>query len=309
MHIAVVGAGGTGGYFGGLLARAGHEVTFLARGATLAALRDHGLTVKSGLHGPFTLPVAATDDPTAVGPVDLVLFCVKSYDTDAATALLPPLVGPDTAVLSVQNGVDNETRIASVIGPGAVLGATAVVSAYIEAPGVIVAPPVPALLRFGELDGTASVRAERLLHGLEGAEFAVEFTTEIAIALWEKFIGICALSGLTALTRLPIGPILADPVTSRLVPGVMEEVVAVGRAEGVALPEDMVARLYSRFAALPPNVSGSMYQDVVAGRRLELEGLNGTVVRLGEAHDLPTPLNFAVYAALRPYAGGRPVLP
>jgi 2-dehydropantoate 2-reductase len=309
MRIAVIGAGGAGGYFGGLLARAGHEVTFLARGATLTALRDHGLTVKSGRHGPFTLPVAATDDPTAVGQVDLILFCVKSYDTDAAATLLPPLVGRDTVVLSVQNGVDNEDRIASIIGPGAVLGATAIVSAYIEAPGIIVAPPVSALLRFGEFDGTASARAERLLHGLEGAGFAVELTTEIAIALWEKFVGICALSGLTALIRLPIGPLLADPVTSRLVQGVMEEVAAVGRAAGVALPEDIAARFHRNFAALPPNVSGSMYQDVVAGRRLELDGLNGTVVRLGEAHDVPTPLNFAVYAALRPYAGGRPALP
>lgn len=308
MRIAVIGAGGTGGYFGGLLARAGHEVTFLARGATLAALRDHGLTVKSGRHGPFTLPVAATDDPAAVGPVDLVLFCVKSYDTDAAAALLPPLVGRDTAVLSVQNGVDNEDRIASIIGPGAVLGATALVSAYIEAPGVIVARPVTGFLRFGEFDGTASARAKRLLHGLEGAEFEVELSTNITIALWEKFVGICAMS-LTALTRLPIGPILADPVTSRLVRGVMEEVAAVGRAAGVALPDDVVARFYRNFAALPPNVSSSMYQDVIAGRRLELEGLSGTVVRLGETHGVPTPLNFAVYAALRPYAGGRPALP
>ena len=309
MRIAVVGVGGTGGYFGGLLARAGREVAFIARGATLAALRAQGLTIKSGRLGEFALPVSATDDPVEVGPVDVVLFCVKSYDTDAAAALLPPLVGPETAVLSVQNGVDNEERLARVVGAGAVMGAISGVSASIEAPGVIVDRGPQGWLRLGELGGGTSPRTERVLRALQGADFAVEALPDIRVHLWEKFLFICAYSGVTSLARQPIGVLLADTATRRLYRGVMEEVAAVGRAEGVTLPDDAVARWFADSTALPAGLYGSMYHDLVAGRRLELEGLNGTVVRLGEVRRIPTPLNFAVYAALRPYAGGVPMTP
>jgi 2-dehydropantoate 2-reductase len=250
MRIAVIGVGGTGAYFGGLLARAGREVTFLARGTTLAALRERGLTVKSAAVGEFTLPVIATNDPATVGPVDLVLFCVKSYDTAAAAALLPPLVGPGTAVLSVQNGVDNEERLAAVVGPGPVLGAVAGVSAYIEAPGIIVEHGGFASIRFGELAGGASPRTERLMRDLEGVGFTVELHPDLRTLLWEKFVFICAFSGVTSLTRLPIGAIRADPVTSHLYRGVMEAAAAVGRAGGVPLPDDTVERRYQ--SALPP---------------------------------------------------------
>lgn len=306
MRVAVIGVGGTGAYFGGLLARAGHDVAFLAQGPTLAALRERGLVVRSGAHGEFALPVVATDDPAAVGPVDLVLFCVKAYDTGAAAALLPPLIGPDTAVLSVQNGVDNEEHLAAVVGPGPVLGAIAGVSAHIEAPGIIVEQGAPAFLRFGELAGGESGRTARLLRELAGAGFAVEVSPEMRAQLWDKFVFICALSGVTSLTRLPLGAIRADPATARLYQGVMEEVAAVGRAEGVPLPDGAVERWYQGSFNAPPGIYGSMYHDLAAGRRMELEGLNGTVVRLGEARGIPTPLNFAIYAALRPYADGTP---
>jgi 2-dehydropantoate 2-reductase len=309
MHIAVIGVGGMGGYFGGLLARAGHEVAFLARGATLAALRERGLAVQSALVGDFALPVVATDDPMAVGAVDLVLFCVKSYDTDAAAALLPPLVGPDTVVLSVQNGVDNEERLAAAVGPGPVLGAIAIVSATIEAPGVIAERGGTALLRFGELAGGVSPRAAHLQRALQGAGFAAEAHPDIRFQLWEKSIQICAFSGVTSLTRLPLGAILADPATCRLFVGVIEEGAAVARAGGVPFPADAGERYRQVFTAFRPGLYGSMYHDLAAGRRMELEGLNGTVVRLGEARGVPIPLNFAVYAALRPYADGTPARP
>jgi 2-dehydropantoate 2-reductase len=269
-------------------------------------LRERGLVIKSAALGDYTLPVRATDDPAEVGPVDLVLFCVKSYDTDAAAALLPPLVGPDTAVISVQNGVDNEARLAGVVGPGAVLGAIASLSAYIEAPGVIVVRGGPTALRFGELGGGTSPRTERLLRAFQDAGLSAEVSPDISSLLWEKFMFICALSGVTSLTRLPIGPVLADPATRRLYRGVMDEVAAVGRACGVALPDDAAGRWYQTSTTLPPGIYGSMYQDLVVGRRLELEGLNGTAVRLGEEHGILAPLNFAIYAALRPYAGGAP---
>lgn len=306
MRVAVVGVGATGAYFGGLLARAGHEVAFLARGATLAALQARELTVKSKMVGDFALPVVATDDPASVGPVDLVLVCVKSYDTAAAGALLPPLVGPNTVILSVQNGVDNQDHLAAIVGTGPVLGSIAAVSAYVEAPGVIVEQGGFGSIRFGELAGGTSPRAEHLLAGLQGAGFGVELVPDMRVHLWEKFVFICALSGVTSLTRLPMGAIAADPVTTRLYRGVLEETVAVGRAEGVPLSDDTAERWFQRSLAFPPGVYGSMYHDLAAGRRMELEGLNGTAVRLGEAHGVATPLNFAVYAALRPYANGAP---
>ncbi len=186
------------------------------------------------------------------------------------------------------------------------LGAIAALSAYIEAPGVIVEHGGFASIRFGDLGGGVSARAERLRDGLRGVGFGVEALADMRVQLWEKFVFICALSGVTSLTRLPAGAVFADPATSRLYRGVLEEVAAVGRAEGVALPEDVVERWYRGSASLPPGVYGSMYHDLAAGRRMELEGLNGTAVRLGEARGIPTPLNFAIYAALRPYADGAP---
>ncbi len=309
MRIAVVGVGGTGGYFGGLLARAGKDVTFIARGATLAALRASGLTVESRVEGTFTVPVQATDDPTTVGPVDLVLFCVKSYDTTTAAGQICPLIGPETVILSVQNGIDNEERIAEVVGPAPVIGGIAGVSAHSAAPGVIVLDQEPGFLRFGELAGGTSPRTERLLEVFERAPFTATLLPDIRIQMWEKFVFICALSGVTSLVRLPVGPILRYPETTQLYRGVMEEVAAIGRARGVDLPDERVDEWFRASGEISPMVYGSMYHDLAAGRRLEVEALNGTVVRFGEEHDIPTPLNFAIYGALKPYADGAPALP
>jgi 2-dehydropantoate 2-reductase len=309
MRIAVIGAGGTGGYFGGLLARAGEDVTFITRGAQMEALRMRGLTLESRLAGTFTVPVQATDAPNEVGPVDLILVCVKTYDTDAAAESIRPLIGAETMLLSLQNGVDNAERIAQMAGHNSGLGAVAYVVSAIEAPGVIAQTAGPGKIILGELAGGTSARIERLHSVLQRAEIAAEVHPDVRIAIWQKFLFICAFSGVTALTRVPIGPILTDQETHALFRGTLEEVEAVARTGGIELPKDCVEQALATAAAVEPWGRGSLYHDLTHGRRLELEALNGEVVRRGREHDIQTPLNFAIYAALRPYINGAPVLP
>ncbi len=306
MRVAVMGAGGTGGYFGGLLARAGEDVTFIARGTHLAAIRAQGLRVKSRLAGDFTVAARATSDPSDVGQVDLVLFCVKTYDTGTAAEQIQPLVGPQTAVLSVQNGIDNAERIAKAVGNRAVVGAAAFVISAIEAPGVIAQTAGPGRIVLGELDGQQSERTEHLGNAFLRAGIPTELSPDIQAALWDKFLFICALSGVTALTRLPIGTILSVPETRALFRETMVEVESVARANGVGLPPDCVDRAVTFAAGLEPWGRGSLATDLAAGRRLELESLNGKVVRLGREHSIPTPCNFAIYAALLPFRDGAP---
>ena len=306
MRIAVMGTGGTGGYFGGLLARAGEEVAFIARGAHLEAIRKNGLAVKSVLAGDFTIPATATDNPDEIGPVDCVLFCVKAYDNAAAAEQIRPLIGPQTVVLSVQNGIDNEQQIGDVIGPDHVLGCVSYVSSTIQSPGVIAQTGGPGTLVFGEMQGGKSARTEALQNTLKNSKIASELHSDIQAALWQKFIGICGVNGITALTRLPMGEIVACRETHNLMRGTMQEVEAVARAGGVNLPEGCADQSMDFFSGMDPSVRGSMYYDLAAGRRLELEVLNGTVVRLGSEHGIPTPINFAIYAALKPYLDGTP---
>jgi 2-dehydropantoate 2-reductase len=309
MRIAVVGAGGTGGYFGGLLARAGGDVAFIARGTQLEAIRARGLTVESSLAGTFTVPVRATDDPSEVGPVDLILFCVKAYDTEAAAEGARPLFRPGTMLISLQNGVDNEERIARAAGHSAGLGAAAYVVSAIKAPGVVAQTAGPGKIVLGELGGGKSERTDRLRDILQNAGIVAEVHPEIRAVLWQKFLFICAFSGVTAVTRLPIGTVLADPVTRALFRGTSEEVEAVARASRIDLPDDCVEQAMAQAAAVEPWGRGSLYGDLAGGRRLELESLNGEVVRRGGEHGIGAPLNFAIYAALRPYVDGAPASP
>lgn len=309
MRIAVIGVGGTGGYFGGLLARAGEDVSFIARGAQLEAIRARGLTVESRLAGSFTVAVRATDDPSEVGPVDLILFCVKTYDTGAAAYGARALLRPGTLLLSLQNGVDNEERIARAAGHSVGLGAAAYVVSAIKEPGVVAQTAGPGKIVLGELGGGKSERTDRLLDALQRAGIAAEVHPDIRAVLWQKFLFICAFSGVTAVTRLPIGTVLADPVTSELFRGTSEEVESVARACGIDLPDDCVEQSLATASAVEPWGRGSLYGDLAGGRRLELESLNGEVVRRGREHGVETPLNFVLYAALRPYVGGAPALP
>lgn len=304
MRIAVMGTGGTGGYFGGLLARAGEEVTFIARGAHLEAIRNDGLTIKSRLSGDFTIPAKATDNPNDIGPVDFVLFCVKAYDNAVAADQIRPLIGPETVVISVQNGIDNEKQIGEVIGPEHVVGCVSYVSSTIESPGVIAQMAGPGKIVLGEMEGGTSHRTEVLQSMMQNSGITAELHSDIQVALWQKFLAICGVNGITALTRLPMGEILACEETRNLLRGTMEEVEAVARANGANLPEECVDQSMDFFSSLEPSLRGSMYYDLAAGRRLELDVLNGTVVCLGREHGVPTPFNFAIYAALKPYING-----
>ena len=306
MRIVVMGSGGTGGYFGGLLARAGEEVTFIARGAHLEAIRKNGLAIKSVLAGDFTIQATATDNPSDIGPVDFVLFCVKAYDNAVAAEQIRPLIGPETIVLSVQNGIDNEQQIGEVIGQEHILGCVSYVSSTIESPGVVAQTGGPGTIVFGEMHGGTSARTESLQNTLQNSRITAELHSDIQVALWQKFLGICGVNGITALTRLPMGEIVACKETHNLMRGTMQEVETVARASGANLPEGCVDQSMDFFSSVEPSVRGSMYYDLAAGRRLELEVLNGTVVRLGSEHGIPTPINFAIYAALKPYLDGTP---
>lgn len=312
MRVAVMGAGGMGGYFGGRLARSGAAVAFVARGEHLRAIQARGLVVKS-IGGDFTVGAPATDDPGRVpdliGPVDLVLFCVKSYDTEAAAEALRPLLAPDTAVLTLQNGVVNLETLTRVLGAGRVLGGLVYGFAVIESPGVVRHTQGGRIV-FGELDGRESPRAARFLAAGRLAGFPIEVSPAIRREVWQKYMVICALSGLTALTRRPIGEIRSCPESRRLYRTILEELAAVAAADGAGLPPDAVGTCLANADSLAPDSYSSLYHDLVNGRRLELEALQGHAVRLGARHGIPTPALFAVYAALRPSAlaaeGGPP---
>lgn len=300
MRVGVVGAGGVGSYFGGRLAHAGADIQVLARGRQLRAIRDNGLRISGG-RGEVALALPATDDPTEIGPCDIVLFCVKSYDTETAVELLPPLLHATTAVVSLQNGVDNEEKIAARIGPEHVMGGAAFIFASVVEPGVVHDAGGPGSIVFGELDGSGSTRGEALLEMCQRAGVPAELVTDIRVRLWDKFAFICAQAGMTACTRLPIGEVRAEPVTWGMFTNIVDEVVALGTAEGVDLPSDTGAKI-ARFAqALPAGGFSSLYDDLVGGRRLELQALHGLVVRRSRAHDLAAPMCEAVYALLKPH--------
>ncbi|HEY0753820.1 MAG TPA: 2-dehydropantoate 2-reductase [Ktedonobacteraceae bacterium] len=306
MRIAIIGAGGTGGYFGGLLARAGEDVTFLARGRQLEALQAHGLTVKSRLVGTFSAPVHATNDPQEIGPVDLVLFCVKAYDTAAASQGLRYLIGEETVVLPVQNGIDAAELLSQEAGEQHLIGGVAYVTSQIESPGVVAQTAGAGSMEIGELAGGQSERTQRVQQVLQHAGINTKLPASIRVSLWEKFLFICAFSGVTALTRLPIGQVLAYPETRDLLAATMQEGAALARAYGSALSDTTVEDYMARVKGLDGQAMGSMAFDLLAGRRLEIDALNGTMVRMGQEHALSLPFNATIYAALKPYANGAP---
>jgi 2-dehydropantoate 2-reductase len=308
MRVAIVGSGGVGGYYGGMLARVGEDVSFVARGAHLAAMRANGLTVKTAHVGKFTIPVTATDDPNEIGIVDLVLFCVKTYDTTTAVELMRPLLGDQTVILPLQNGVESPERIGRVVGQEHVIGGTTYVSSKIEAPGVI-KEIWDHKAYLGELDGKASLRTEQLLKSFKRAEVAVEIPPDIQVAMWGKLLSVSAFTAVCCVTRLPGAVLNAYPEISALFWGAMEEGLMVARASGVAMPEHFMDRMRDVAAGLNPMMRPSMYYDLEAGKPLELEDMIGVVVRLGKKHGVPTPLTFALYAALKPYVDGVPNIP
>lgn len=298
--IAVMGTGGIGGYFGALLAQAGNDVTFIARGAHLAAIQARGLRVEraNGKHLTIT-PAMATDDPVGVGPVDLVLLSVKTYDVPAALASMRPLVGPQTAVVTLQNGIESHELVAEAFGQGVVLPALVYSELAVKAPGVIFQGAPFARIVLGELDGQESGRARTIADTLRQAGIDITISPNILSALWSKFCFICAMSGVTSLARQPLGPLLADDEGRALLQAVMEEVRAVGLATGVRFDADPVETGIAAAERFNPESKSSMLRDLERGRRLEVEALNGAVVRLGRRVGVPTPVNHTVYAALR----------
>jgi 2-dehydropantoate 2-reductase len=303
MQVAIVGAGGIGAYFGARLADAGAEVAFIARGQHLEALRERGLAIHS-IHGDAHLDeVHATEDAADIGPCDVVLFCVKSYDTDAAARQhLPDLVGDDTMVVSLQNGVDNEERIAAVIGDGHVVGGLAFIFSVVTDPGVVSHTAGPARIIFGEMDGRRSDRVEHLLAWCAKAGIDAKVPPDIRRAIWDKFSFICAQSGTTAAVRLPIGAIRDTPETWALFRRLVEETYAVARARGVTVGEGAVEERLAFAESLEPDTHSSLHHDLVTGHRMELEALHGTVVRLAREHGVDVPTTTTIHAVLRPWA-------
>lgn len=305
MKTAIMGAGGQGGLFGGLLWRAGEEVVLIARGAHLEAIESRGLTLKPAGSVAFIVDVPATDVPGEVGPVDLLMFCVKTYDLDNAAEAARPLVGAGTVILPVQNGVTAPGRLSELFGADRVIGGVSYLQGALEAPGVISYGGVAGKLYLGELKGGTSSRVSTIQRFLDGAGIDCEVHPDIRAAMWEKLVLICATGGVMAHYRQPAGPILADPEGRALMLGVMKEAEAVARANGIDLPE-CTAESHLNFieTGFAPDARSSQLEDILAGRRLELESLNGEIVRLGREVGIPTPLNLKIYETLKPYADG-----
>ena len=304
MRIAIMGSGGVGGYVGGRLAASGQDVTFLARGAQLAALRSRGLRIESAL-GDVSVAAPATDDPAAIGPVDLVLFAVKLYDTAQAAAATRPLIGPETGVVTLQNGVDSVAVLSAALGREHVVGGSAQIAAVIAAPGVIRHTGTMARFLFGELDGARSERVAALAAALAAAGVDHEVSTDIERDIWVKMVFLATFAGLTALIRLPIGRVRADPDTRALYQAGLAEALAVARAKGIALPDDLVARVLARTDQLPAEMKSSLLEDLERGKRLELAWLSGALVRMGLEHAVPTPTHAFITTALKLHADGR----
>lgn len=308
MRIAVVGAGGVGGGFGAALAHAGADVTFIARGAHLAAMRSEGLKVQGGRGETHLVPTQATDDPAGVGPVDVVLFCVKLWDVESAGEHIKPMVGPGTAVIPLQNGIDAPDRLIPILGREVVMGGVAQISASIIKPGVINQVGTFMRMIFGELDGSVTARGKAFLELCLKAGFDATLSEAIITDLWMKFVLLATNAGMTAVTRQPMGRLRDDPDLRPFFISACEETIAVARASDIKLPPDALAKVLDFIGHAPPAMKASMALDLERGNRLELPWLNGKVVALGRKLGVPTPTHDLLYAVLKPYAMGTPAL-
>jgi 2-dehydropantoate 2-reductase len=305
LRILIMGSGGVGGVFGARLAKGGADVTFVARGAHLDAMRKSGLRIEGGAD-PIALPkVNATDDPATAGPVDMILFAVKLWDTESAARTLLPCFGPGTGLISFQNGVQKDDMLRPIVGDKALLGGVSYVSAAIKEPGVITQTGPMQGLVFGEFDGRPSKRVEDFLAACLAGGIDAKISPDINLVIWQKFVFLASVAGTTTSMRAPIGAIRDHPLTRQFLLDLMQEIVAVGRARGVALAPDF-AEERMRFAdTLPAGMIASMYHDLQTGKPLELPWLNGSVVDLGAEAGVPTPLNRAVRDVLILHAKGK----
>jgi len=306
MKIVMMGSGGVGGFFGGRLAHAGYDVSFIARGSHLAAMRERGLAIESEAQGDIRLPkVRVTDNPASLGIADLVIVSVKLWDTESAAEQIRPLVGPNTGVLSLQNGVIKDEILRRHFGDSAVMGGVAYVASTVARPGVIRQTGTMQRVVLGEYDGRKSSRAAFLHEALVRSGVNAELSGDVRRAIWEKYVFLVGLSATTATMRTTIGPIRENPQTRAFLLDIIREAVAVGRAHGVALPEDYANDRLAFGDGLPADMTSSMHHDLERGNRLEVEWLSGGVVRLGRDAGVPTPANRAVCDILALHAAGR----
>jgi 2-dehydropantoate 2-reductase len=304
MKIAIVGTGGVGGYFGARLAGAGFEVHFIARGRHLEAMRREGLRVESPLGDMLIKPANATSDPASIGVADVVIVAVKLWDTEEAARSLRPLIGPETAVISLQNGVDKDAVLSRFVDRRNIVGGLCYIAASIGAPGVIQHAGKMARIKFGELTRARTTRAEEFLQALQKAKVTAELSDDIEREIWEKFVFLVGLSATTTLMRSPIGPIRSDPVTRALLLDMMDETVRVGIAKGVELDPNYAAKGMELCDAVPDTMMSSMQVDLSRGNRLELDWLSGAVVRFGKEFNVLTPVNRVTYGALKLHSNG-----
>jgi 2-dehydropantoate 2-reductase len=306
MRIAVMGSGGVGGFYGGHLAHVGCDVTFVARGAHLAAMRERGLRIERDSLPDIHLPeIKVTNDPATIGKVDLVIIAVKLWDTETAVRAVTPIVGSQTAVLSLQNGVIKDDILRREFGERAVMGGVGYVATHIARPGVVHQTGNLQRMVFGEYDGRRSARADELLAAALKAGIQAELSSDVRRSIWEKYVFLVGLSGTTATVRMAIGPIRKNAQTRAFLYELMKEVVDVGRAHGVALPEDYAQQRLAFADTVPADMTSSLHHDLEQGNPLEVEWLSGGVVKLGEQVGVPTPANRAVWDILAPHAAGR----
>jgi len=306
MRIVMMGSGGVGGFFGARLARAGEDVAFVARGAHLDAIRAGGILVENEPQGDLRVErVRASADPAELGPADLVILSVKLWDTEQAARAIQPIVGPGTAVLSLQNGVIKDDILRSVIDEKHVMGGVGYVATHISRPGVIDQVGTMQRIIVGEYDGRESARAKFLHKALLDAGVTAELSADVRRSIWEKYVFLVGLSGTTTTMRTTLGPIRSNPQTRAFLLDVMREVVAVGRALGVALPEDFADQRLKFADGLPVDMTSSMHHDLERGNRLEVEWLSGGVVKLGQRAGVPTPCNRAIWDVLALHAQGK----
>ncbi|MBM3926404.1 MAG: 2-dehydropantoate 2-reductase [SAR202 cluster bacterium] len=304
MNITIIGAGGVGGYFGGILAKAGNNVTFIARGQHLDAIKRHGLRVKHHA-GDFTVQVSATDNPVQATPSDLVLFTVKGYDTQSAVPVLKALVGKNTNVLTLQNGVESYQILGDAVGRARVLPGAAYIESRIDSPGVIQQTGPNCRIVFGEADGSRTPRAQSIHKAFLDAGIKCEISDDVMKVLWTKFVFIAPVAGLTTACRTRMLHLLDQPDYRDALVSAMREVEAVARAHNVRLDPDVVDKTMAYVTNAVKDLTASMHLDLDRGRRLELETLTGAVVRLGEAKGVPTPINKLLYLILKPHMNGK----
>jgi 2-dehydropantoate 2-reductase len=308
MRIAILGSGGVGGYYGGRLAATGTDISFIARGAHLAAMRANGLRILSPAGDVHVPRVNATDDPAAIGPVDIVFFTVKLYDTDSAIGMLPPLMGPQTLVVPFQNGVDSVDMLTHAVGREHVAGGTAYVSAVIAEPGVIRHTAMGRLI-FGMLDGSRPALLEELLQACARAGFEATLSDRILAEIWAKFARLTVFSGMTSVTRSPIGIVYGDPELFAMMEAALRESIAVARAKKIPLSSGLYDEVIGSLRSLPPHAKASMLEDLERGRPIELPWLSGAMVRIGQEVGVDTPTHRLIETLLRPHIDGHQRVP